>query len=138
MIAQTVVDSLRGAPYFVVYFAAASVSLLIFCAIYLRVTPFHEVALIREGKTAPAVSFGGAILGYVLPVASAIIHSMSLFDLAIWAAIALVVQIAVFFIIWAFFAPLVKQIAEDKLGPAVFVAVISLAAGILNAACMVS
>ncbi|MBI5091385.1 MAG: DUF350 domain-containing protein [Candidatus Hydrogenedentes bacterium] len=138
MLEASVIESLRGVPNFILCFGTSIVSLLVFCVIYLRVTPFQEIALIREGRTAPAISFGGAVLGYVLPVASAIAHSANLLDLAIWAVIALIVQIGVFFVIRAFFSKLVDEIAEDKAGSAAFVAVISVAAGILNAACMVS
>lgn len=40
--------------------------------IYGRITPCNEPKLIREGKIAPAVSPGGALLGFVLPLASVI------------------------------------------------------------------
>ncbi len=127
---------LQGLPSFLAYFGAAISSLLVFCAIYLRVTPLREIALIKEGKAAPAISFAGAVLGYVLPIASVIANSLSLLDLILWAIVALVVQIAVFVTVSLSFSGIVKQIAADHTGAAIFVATLSLAAGILNAACM--
>ncbi|MDZ4858445.1 MAG: DUF350 domain-containing protein [Candidatus Hydrogenedentes bacterium] len=127
---------LQGLPSFLAYFGASIASLLVFCAIYLRITPHREIALIKEGKVAPAIGFAGAVLGYVLPIASVIANSLSLLDLILWAVIALIVQIAVFVTISMSFPGIVKQIADDRAGAAIFVGTISLAAGILNAACM--
>jgi uncharacterized membrane protein YjfL (UPF0719 family) len=58
--------------------------------------PYREIALIREGNAAAAASLSGAILGFVLPLASAITHSVSLLDMAVWGLIALVVQLLVY------------------------------------------
>ena len=46
--------------------------LAIFAAIYVRVTPYNEIALIREGNMAASISLSGALIGFVLPLASAI------------------------------------------------------------------
>jgi len=42
-----------------------------FLAVYLAVTPYNELTLIREGNAAAAISLGGAITGYVLLNAAA-------------------------------------------------------------------
>jgi putative membrane protein len=132
-----VLDSLAGLTSFAVYFLGSMVLLLLFCSIYLLVTPYNELKLIREdGKTAPAISLGGAVLGFTLPLASAISHSVSFLDMVIWALVALLVQILTFLTIRVGLPTLVKAIADDKNGAAALVAVISLAAGIINAASM--
>lgn len=132
----TIVESFSGLGAFFGYFAASAVLLALFCVVYLRVTPYAELGLVKEGKTAPAVSFGGAVIGFVLPLASAISHSVSFLDMVLWAVVALVVQVIVFLVLKAFLSGLVRDIAEDRMGPAIVVAVFSTAAGILNAACM--
>lgn len=132
----TVVESFSGLAAFFGYFAASVVLVVLFCLVYLRVTPFAELSLVKEGKTAPAVSFGGAVLGFVLPLASAIAHSVSFLDMALWALVALVVQVVVFLVVKTCLSGLVRDIAEDRMGPAIVAAVFSLAAGLLNAACM--
>ena len=43
-------------PAFLAYFAVAIVLLALFLLVYLNVTPYHEVALIRAGNSAAAVS----------------------------------------------------------------------------------
>lgn len=132
----TVLESLSGLYAFLAYFAASAVLLVLFCTIYLRVTPYPELRLIKEGKTAPAISFGGAVIGFVLPLASAIAHSVSLGDMVLWALVALIVQVIVFLFLRVCFSGLVRDIGEDRMGAAIVVAVFSSAAGLLNAACM--
>jgi putative membrane protein len=133
---QTVFESFSGLYAFFGYFGGSALLLVLFCLVYLRVTPYAELRLVREGKTAPAVSFGGALIGFVLPLASAITHSVSFVDMALWALVALVVQILVFIALKTCLSGLVNDIAEDRMGPAIVVAVFSIAAGLLNAACM--
>jgi len=129
-------DSISGLCDFLAYLGTSVVLLVLFCVIYLRVTPYPELRLVREGKTAPAVSLGGAVIGFTLPLASAIAHSVSLADMALWGLVALLVQVTVFVVLRTCLAGLVRDIAENRMGPAVVVAVFSAAMGLLNAACM--
>ena len=128
--------SLSGLDDFLVYFALSTIYVALFLAIYVRITPYREFALIREGNSAAAASLLGSLLGFVLPLASTVVHSVNLLDMAIWAAIALVVQIGVFLVVRALMPQLTRHIAEGKAGSGVFLGGASLAAGILNAACL--
>jgi len=128
--------SLAGLPAFLIYFGIAIALLLIFGFIYTRVTAHDEFALIREGKAAAAVALGGSLLAFVLPLCSAIIHSASLLDFVIWAAIALVIQLGTFFGVRLFVPNLSQRIANNEMASGLFVALVSLAVGTVNAACM--
>lgn len=132
----TVIDSLAGLGSFLGYFAAAVLLLTLFTLVYSWVTPYSEFRLIKEGKVAPAVSFTGALLGFVLPLASAISHSVALLDMIVWAVVAMIIQIAVFLVLKTLFADLSRKIAEDGLAAAILLGAVSFAAGVLNAACM--
>jgi putative membrane protein len=132
----TVMESLAGLTDFFVHFVAAVMLVALFSAIYIRITPYPEFRLIRQGKVAPAVSFSGALLGFVIPLASVIVNSVSLVDMVVWALVALVVQILVFFCLKLFFSDLSREIGDNEMAPALLLAVLSLAAGILSAACM--
>jgi putative membrane protein len=125
-----------GLPPFLEYFAAAIGLLLAFAFLYTLATPQKELALIREGKPAAAVALGGSLLGFVLPEAFAIVHAVTLLDFVIWAAIALVIQLAAYFVVRLFVPDLPRRIAGNDMATAVLAAVVSLAVGILNAACM--
>ena len=51
-------------PAFASFFVTAIVLLLVFLALYVRVTPYNELTLIRQGNEAAAVSLGGAVIGF--------------------------------------------------------------------------
>ena len=127
---------LRGLPNVLAYFASGLVFTALYFVVYTFVTPHDEMKLIRAGNPAAAVSLGGAMIGFLLPLASIIAHSASLADKAIWSVIALIVQIVGFFIARALIPGLPQAITEGKMSCAAFAATISLCIGILNAACM--
>jgi putative membrane protein len=130
----TMLESIKGLVDFCKYFVASLGFLLIFCLIYCKVTPYDELKMIREGKVAPAISFGGAFIGFVLPLHSAISHSVGFVDMLIWAVIAMVVQILVFSAVRLVFKDLVREIENDSIAAATLLAFFSISIGILNAA----
>jgi putative membrane protein len=132
----TLTHSLAGLPLFALYFTVCSLLLVLFIALYIRVTPYPEIQLIREGNMAAAYSLSGAVIGFVLPLASAVTHSASLLDMLIWGLIALAVQILVYRIVQSLLPRLAHDIPEGKLAPGLVVGTLALATGILNAACM--
>ena len=121
---------------FLIYFFGGLGFSLAFAFLYLRVTPYAELALIREGKSAGAISLGGALVGFTLPLARAIEQSLAVADLFLWAGIALVVQILVFRVFHFFMPSLARQIAADNKASAVLLGFFSIVAGLLNAASM--
>jgi len=128
--------TLGGFDDFLVYFVTSLVLLAVFLLIYLRVTPYREIALIREGNAAAAASLSGALLGFVLPLASAVAHSVNLYDMAIWGAIALVVQIVAYGVARMMIPGFARGIPAGNTAEGVFVGALSLGIGILNAASM--
>jgi putative membrane protein len=65
-------------------------------AIYTLTTPHKQIALVREGNAAAAVSFGGVLIGLALPLAASLAASVSLPEIALWGATTVCVQLAVF------------------------------------------
>jgi putative membrane protein len=128
--------SFVGLPAFLTYFAIAIALLLLFGVIYTRLTAHDEFALIRQGKSAAAVALGGSLVAFVLPLCSAIIHSVSLVDFVIWGLIALAIQIATFFAVRILLPNLSQRISNDEMAAGLFVALTSIAVGAINAACM--
>jgi putative membrane protein len=128
--------TLAGFDDFVVYFAASLAMVALFLAVYVRITPYREFELIRAGNAAAAASLSGALLGFVLPLASAVAHSVNLVDMAIWGVIVLAVQIAGYGVARTLLPGIASSIPSGNVAHGVFVGVLSLAVGILNAACM--
>ena len=127
---------LAALPNFLAYLGTAIVLLVAFIAIYLYVTPYDEIELIRSNNAAAAISLSGALLGFALPIANVIAHSDTLLDLAVWGAIAGIVQLVAWGVARVALPQLQEDIAAGRTAPATFVAALSITVGLLNAACM--
>jgi len=122
---------------FLVAFVTAGMFTVAFKIIYQWVTPYHEGKLIREGNPAAALALGGALVGYVLPLASALSNTVSLIEFCAWAALSGVIQIAAFTLIRRVVMKDVgARIERGEIGAGIYLLSISLAVGVLNAACM--
>jgi putative membrane protein len=131
-----VVSSLAGLPAFLVYFCVSAAVVVGYLFIYTRITPHDEFALIRANDTAAAIALGMSMLGFALPVASAIAHAANIVDCVIWSLIALIVQIIAYFVAQIPDPNLSKRIAAGELASAVWLGMVSLIAGLLSAASM--
>ncbi|MBO9557703.1 MAG: DUF350 domain-containing protein [Caulobacter sp.] len=122
---------------FVVAFVAAGLFTVIFKIVYQWVTPYNEAKLIREGNVAAALALGGALVGYVLPLASALSNTVSLLEFCAWAALAGVLQIAAFTLVRVVvMKDVAARIEKGEIAAGVYLLSISLVVGVLNAACM--
>ena len=123
-------------PAFAAYFGLGVLFLAIFCTVHIWLTPQREIALIRHGNQAAAISLGGAVIGFIAPLVSAMSHSVNLVDLALWGLVALIVQWLAHQAIHLLIRDLATQIEEDTRAVAIFAAVIAMAVGLVNAAAM--
>ena len=122
---------------FVVAFVAAGLFTVIFKIVYQWVTPYNEGQLIREGNVAAALALGGALVGYVLPLASALSNTVTLLEFCAWAALAGVLQIAAFTLVRVVvMKDVASRIEKGEVAAGVYLMSISLVVGVLNAACM--
>lgn len=129
-------EYLFGLPAFALYFALGLALLALFIVIYLRITPYRELALIRDGNVAAAASLGGAVIGFVLPLTSAIEHSVSLEDMLLWSAVALVVQLIAFMIVRLLVPAISANVQQGQTASGVFLGAMAISLGMINAACM--
>ncbi len=126
-----------GVAAFLLAFLVAGLFTVAFKLIYQLITPYKESALIRANNPAAAIVLGGALLGYVLPLASALAHTVSLGEFAAWAALAGVIQIVTFTVVrLVVMKDFSARIERGEIAPALYLLSISLAVGVLNAACM--
>jgi putative membrane protein len=128
--------TLGGVPPFLAYFCVSLVIVVGYLYLYTWMTPHDEFELIRKNVPGAAISLGLSLLGFSLPVASAIAHSANIVDCIIWSLIALAVQLVVFYIARIPVPDLSKRIAAGELAPAIWLGLASLAAGVLSAASM--
>src|SRR5690625_2536171 len=127
---------LAGLPAFLAYFGVAVLLLAAFAYLYTHATPYKEWEQIKANNAAAALAYGGSIIGFVLPLHSAISHSINLIDCVLWGIVALVVQIATFFVVRLLIRDLPARIERGEVASGLFVAALSIAVGVLNAASM--
>lgn len=126
-----------SAAAFLIAFLAAGGFTIAFKIIYQAATPYNERTLIREGNSAAALTLGAALVGYVLPLFSALSNTDSLVEFAAWATLAGVIQIVAFTIVRQLvMRDFSDRIARGEMAAAIYMASISLCVGVLNAACM--
>ena len=118
--------------YIVVSFALAG----LFLWIYVLITPWREFVLIRAGNAAASIALIGALLGFCLPLANTIAHSVSLTDLVLWSLVALVVQLVVHVVMRVLFPHLKQSIEADEMAAGVTAGGFSVCFGLINAACL--
>ena len=131
-----VLESFGGFDDFLLYLAISGVLLAMFVTIYVKITPYREIALIRDNNMAAAFSLSGALIGMVIPLANAVEYSVNPIDMAIWGFLALAIQLLVFVIARIALPNIAVDIPAGKTAPGFFLGAISIAAGLLNAACM--
>ncbi len=129
-------DSLVGLPWFAAYMATAVILTLAYAVIYTWVTPHAEFTLIRENNLAASTAFGGSLIGFCLPLASAITNSAALVDFAVWGVVAIVVQIIVFYLVRLPIPKISERIENGENASGLWLGAASLAGGLLNAASM--
>ena len=128
--------SARGIDDFLIYLVATLALLALFIAIYIWVTPYRELSLIREGNVAAAASLSGTVLGFSIPLAQAVAQSVNLAEMAMWGVVALAVQLFVFVVVRWLVPGIARDIPAGRLAPGLFLGALSLGTGLLNAACM--
>jgi putative membrane protein len=126
-----------GAIAFLIAFVVAGLFTALFKFVYQVVTPYKETELIKQGNLAATVALWGAVIGYILPLGSALSHTVSLVEFVAWALLSGVIQILAFLIVRHLAIHDVKaRIEAGDLSAAVYLAGISLSVGLLNAACI--
>jgi putative membrane protein len=133
---ESVQELFSGSGAFALTFLVSLALLGAFITLYSFLTAHREMTLIRRGNKAAALSLGGAIVGFVIPVGKAVAQSASLIDLVVWAVIAFVAQILAYAAAAALMPHLRKAIADDHLASGILLAALALAIGMLNAASM--
>lgn len=114
--------------------------------VFMVTTPYNEYRLIREGARtdeprkinaakAAAHDLGGKIIGLSIVLASAIFHSVSLWDLVVWGVLGTLFQIAVFYL-FELVTPfkVVSEIPNGNVSVGLFASRLSVATGLLMAA----
>ena len=119
---------------FVLFFGSGALSIILYTVIYTAVTPHKEFALIKEQNQAAAVAFAGSLLGFIIAIARLIESAIHIADFYLWVVVAIVVQLIAYGVVRLTFPKLSDRIANGELSAAIWLAGLSIGAGLLNAA----
>lgn len=121
---------------YLMYLSSGVTLLLLFAVIYVRFTPYDELGLIRAGHTAAAFSFGGALIGFALTLASSAVFNASLVGFIGWSLAAMLVQVLVYLALERIIPNLRDALEANNVAVGGFMGSVSITIGILNAACL--
>jgi putative membrane protein len=132
---EAVLQSLiAGFPVFILHSAVTLAMLAGAIGLYLLATPYKDIALIRQGNVAAAISFSGAVIGLALPLAVCMAASVSVWDIVLWGVVTLLLQILAFRLTDLLLRDLPRRIVAGEIGPALVLVAIKLAVAAINAA----
>ena len=124
----------QGFPDFLMMTGTAGLLLLIASTIYILLTPWKELALVRGGNGAAGLALAGAIAGLAIPIASCLASSLTLVDLLLWGAVALLLQSLTYRIIDMILRDIPQRIQNDEAGAAIVLIAAKVSVAMLLAA----
>ena len=104
--------------------------------IYALLTPWKEIALIREGNAAASVAFAGVLVGLAVPLAVSLSVSTSVRDIFIWGVATVVLQLLAFRIVDLLLTGLPQRIREGEISAAVLLVGAKLSTALILAAAL--
>ena len=127
---------LNDLPWFLAYMFTSVILTLVYMVVYSWITPHPEIKLIKENNMAASTAFAGSLIGFCLPLASAMTNSVSIIDCVIWGIVAIIVQVVIFFLVRLPIPKISDRIEKGELASGFWLGATSLAGGVLNAASM--
>ena len=123
-----------GFPVFLAHAGVTVAILFAAVALYVLLTPHKEVALIREGNTAAAISLAGVLVGLAIPLAASLKASTNVIEIGLWGAVTVIVQLLVFRLVDLVLRGLPKRIQEGEISAAALLVGAKLATALVIAA----
>jgi putative membrane protein len=122
---------------FFAYFLGAIGYCVLFGFIYTRLTPHDEFDLIvRQHNATAGLAFGGALIGFAIALAGAIHNTGSAVEFMVWGLVAIASQTLAYLCARLLHPGLSHAVEQNAIASGYLIASISIAAGLLGAACM--
>ncbi|WP_269515095.1 DUF350 domain-containing protein [Brevundimonas subvibrioides] len=125
-----------GFPVLVLHMVVTFALLGAGAVVYGLLTPWKEIALIREGNAAAGVAFGGVLIGLAIPLAVSMSVSTSVVDIALWGVATLVLQLLAFRVVDLLLTGLPQRIQDGEVSAAVLLVSAKLATALILAAAL--
>lgn len=126
--------SLTNVLSYLMFAGSLALLLALILAIYLWITPFKEIKLIRDGNNAAAIAFAGVLVGFALPL-HAVASSAGTFPvMVVWSITVLLGQLIGLLVAWRIVGNLRTGIEADRVAYGILLGGIALAVGLINSA----
>jgi putative membrane protein len=125
-----------GIPLLITSFVVALVMFGAGFGSYLLITPYAEIALIRNGITAAGITFSGAVLAFAIPIAGTLANQLAITNILAWGLVAVLLQLLTTIIIVRGIRGLKLMIEGNNIAVALAIASAQIAIGLFNAALM--
>lgn len=123
-----------GFPVFLAHAGVTVLILLVAAAVYVLLTPHKEIALIRDGNTAAAVSLGGVLIGLAIPLSASLRASTNVIEIGLWGVVTVVVQLLVFRLVDLILHGLPRRIQDGEMSAAAMLVGAKIATALIIAA----
>jgi putative membrane protein len=123
-----------GAPVLLLHVGIALAILIIGTVIYVWMTPWEDLKLVREGNTAAGIALGGIILGLGIPIAACIPGAVSHWDILFWGVVTLILQMVTFKVLDFILRGLPSRIESGEVGAAIVLTAAKLSVAAIVAA----
>ena len=127
-------SALTGLPILLLHLGVAIGLWLTSTAIYFYATPLKKIALIQQGNIAAAIAASSVAISLGLPLAFCLAGSINVWDIVIWSAPILFIQICIFFVMNLLISNLPDKIEHGNIAAAIFVGAVRLTTAILLSA----
>lgn len=118
---------------YLLYFLSSFFVFCIFAKIYIKFTPYNEIALIKSGNLAVSIAFSGALLGYAINLGFVMMYAHNLAQYLIFAIISAIIQLVCYKVVDKLFKGLSSEIQMyGNIPVATLYAAVAVCIGIIN------
>ena len=125
---------LSGLPILLLHFSLTIFMLGFGAIIYVLVTPYHEIELIKKGNSAAALSLSGALVGMGIPLSVAMAGSVNALDILVYGAVSMILQLAAYRVTDFVLKGIPERIEKGEISAAITMVGIKISISLINAA----
>lgn len=118
-------------------FAHAGVTVAMLMAgiwLYVRMTPYDDMKLLREGNVASSISFFGIVVGLAIPLSLCLSQITSVLEIVVWGSLTVAIQLFAFKVCDWLLSDLPARIERGEVSAAIVLLAVKLASALINSA----
>ena len=115
---------LTGLPFLLLHSSVTFAMLVSGLIVYAWITPYDELALIKAGNTAAAITLSGAVIGFAIPLAITLKTSLNTWDIILWGLVTLTLILVAYRVMDFVIRDFGKRVEDNETGTAGLVAAV--------------